>query len=77
MIKREEGGVILIEVITVPGVNPQCETFCKTCGDLRLWCRPEPPLACGGCGAPSPLVGEIGGDDLPRARQAWRERAGN
>lgn len=69
--------ITISEVIVLDGIEPRCETFCNTCGDLRLWCRPEEPLACGGCGASSPVTGPVGGSDLPRLREQWHARAHN
>jgi hypothetical protein len=75
--KVVKGGIMFVDVVMVPGIEPMCETFCKVCGDLRLWCRPEKPLACGGCGAPGPMIGPIGGEELSRLRDAWESKSSN
>ncbi len=38
------------EFVFIQG-TPQ-ETYCHACGQLRLWCRPERPAACGGVKRP-------------------------
>lgn len=52
-----------------------CETFCRSCGQLRLWAKPEKPEACGNCQSPDIVIGPLLGDELPKLRAEWqRER---
>lgn len=53
-----------------------CETFCDSCGQLRLWVRREYPKSCGACGAPDPLVGGLGSRILTIAKENWKFRQG-
>ena len=37
----------VVEFIFISGTP--CEVYCHTCGQLRLWCKPEKPTRCGNC----------------------------
>lgn len=69
--------MLIVDIYELPDLDVRCETFCKACGQLRLWCRPDEPTACGNCGTPSPMVGPPGGGELERMRNQWHSRAGN
>jgi hypothetical protein len=58
--------------VVIVGSLEAVETFCPSCGQLRLYCKREPPRACGGCGAGNIRVGPVGSDELTELKRAWR-----
>lgn len=58
-----------VEYVFVSGDS--CETFCSACGQLRLWAKPEKPVACGCCGSARIVIGPLLGEQLPKLREAW------
>jgi len=44
------------------------ETYCYDCRQLRLWCRPEKPVACGNCGSSEIEVDEVDSPRLSKLR---------
>ena len=68
---KEASEETVVVVVPQDDFAGMCETFCDSCGSLRLWLRKEYPKACGNCGAPDPLVGGVGGSVLPIAREQW------
>lgn len=62
--------MIVTEYVFVSGDS--CETFCRSCGQLRLWAKPEQPTACGHCNSADIVIGPLFGDELNRLRDAWR-----
>jgi len=63
-----------IEVVVLPASVEAVETFCSSCGQLRLYCKREPPRACGACGSAEIQVGPVGSEVLTELRRAWRPR---
>lgn len=59
----------ITEYVFVSGDS--CETFCKSCGQLRLWGKPEKPTGCGNCGSSDFVVGPVLGAELPKLREEW------
>jgi hypothetical protein len=56
----------------LPPKTNACETFCHSCGQLRLWLRPEPPKACGNCGSTNIEIGEIDSERLTRLKEEYK-----
>lgn len=62
--------MIVTEYIFLPGTA--CETFCRACGQLRLWGHDRKPEACGNCGSDDIVIGPLNGDELPKLRRDWQ-----
>lgn len=48
--------------------NVPCETYCHSCGQLRLWCKSEKPVMCGNCGAVTIEVDTVGSERFSKLR---------
>ena len=48
-----------------------CETFCHKCGQLRLWLKPEKPIACGNCGSDNIEVDDVNSARLEALRDNY------
>ena len=49
--------------------NSACETFCHTCGQLRLWLKPKDPTACGNCGSNNIDIDNVNSERLRKLRE--------
>lgn len=63
-----------VELLVVPADS--VETFCSSCGQLRLWAKGGRPSACGHCGSSAIEVEPLNGERLPALREAWRKERG-
>ena len=64
------------EVVILKETPKIKEVFCNSCGQLRLWLRPEAPHHCGACASPDIITGPLGGTELPELRAQWRKLKG-
>ena len=67
-----------MEELFIVTQSSDVEYWCQSCGQLRLWCRPEPLNACGNCGAAKKklVIGKPGELDVTALRSTRQKKEG-